>query len=256
MTDAYESRRLAWERRAEWPLTVLALAFLAAYAVPILEPDLAEPWLALAGVIAAAAWAAFAMDYAVRLALADNRWRFVRNNLLDLAVIVLPVLRPLRLLRLVTVLSVLNRRSGHGFRGRVALYVAAALSLLTFVAGLAVLDAEREAPEANIVDFGDAVWWAMTTATTVGYGDRFPVTTEGRLVAVGLMLAGIALLGVVTATLASWFVERIQASDERTRSDVEMLVEEVRRLSDLLAAQAQPTSAATTGHNDAAAPRQ
>lgn len=92
----------------------------------------------------------------------------------------------------------------------------------------------------------------MTTATTVGYGDRFPVTAEGRLVGVGLMLAGIALLGVVTATLASWFVERIQAGEERTRSDVELLTEEVRRLSDLLAAQ---TAARGRTHAEGAGPR-
>ncbi|WP_432949041.1 potassium channel family protein [Kribbella sp. CA-253562] len=55
---------------------------------------------------------------------------------------------------------------------------------------------------------GDALWWATTTVTTVGYGDHFPTTSEGRIVGVGLMLAGIALVGTVTAALASWFVEQ------------------------------------------------
>nr|MBA3233489.1 two pore domain potassium channel family protein [Propionibacteriales bacterium] len=87
--------------------------------------------------------------------------------------------------------------------------IAGALPLVVFVAAVAMLDAERGAADANIESFGDAAWWAVTTMTTVGYGDRFPVTTEGRLIASALMLAGIALLGVVTAALASWFVERI-----------------------------------------------
>jgi voltage-gated potassium channel len=72
-----------------------------------------------------------------------------------------------------------------------------------------VLDAERGRPGANITDFGDAIWWAITAMTTVGYGDRFPVTGTGRFVTAGLMVGGIALVGVVTATLASWLVERV-----------------------------------------------
>jgi voltage-gated potassium channel len=65
------------------------------------------------------------------------------------------------------------------------------------------LDAERSSPDANITDFGDAIWWAVTTMTTVGYGDRYPATSAGRMVAFALMIGGIALLGTATATLAS-----------------------------------------------------
>jgi voltage-gated potassium channel len=69
--------------------------------------------------------------------------------------------------------------------------------------------------------------------TTVGYGDRFPVTAEGRLVASGLMLAGIALLGVVTAAIASWFVERFErnaARERRTEADVAQILSEINEL--------------------------
>jgi Ion channel len=78
------------------------------------------------------------------------------------------------------------------------IYVAGGASLLAFCAALAVLDAERSSPDANIGDFGDAIWWAVTTMTTVGYGDHYPVTAAGRLVAFVLMIGGIALLGTVT----------------------------------------------------------
>lgn len=84
-------------------------------------------------------------------------------------------------------------KSGRPSRGAV---------LLAFCGGPAVLDAERSHPAANITGFGDAAWWAATTMTTIGYGDRYPVTATGRLAAVALMVAGIAVLGVVTATLA------------------------------------------------------
>lgn len=78
----------------------------------------------------------------------------------------------------------------------------ASTGLVIFCAALTVLDAER-GHGGNIQTFGDALWWAIVTMSTVGYGDKFPVTTEGRFVGVGLMLAGIALLGIVTASVAS-----------------------------------------------------
>jgi voltage-gated potassium channel len=119
------------------------------------------------------------------------------------------------MLRLIPLLSVLNRRAQTGLRGRVAIYVAGGASLLAFVAALAVLDVERSSPDANISDFGDAIWWAVTTTTTVGYSDHYPVASVGRVVAFGLMLGGIALLGTVTATLASWLVETVAAEKEQ-----------------------------------------
>lgn len=229
-----ESRRERWERAAEWPLTATALAFLLAYAWPILDPDLAAPWPTICRVVTWAAWGTFALDYIVRLALSRARWRFIWNNPVDLAVVVLPLLRPLRLLRLVTLLGVVNRYAGGSLRGRVAIYVVGSASLVILVAALAVLDAERGQPDANIETFGDAAWWALTTVTTVGYGDHFPTTATGRFVAGGLMLAGIALLGIVTATLASWLIERVAQVEEQsqaaTRRDVEALTAEVAAL--------------------------
>ncbi len=200
-----------WERITEWPLAGLAALFLAAYAWPILDPGLAETWQRLCSVTVGAVWAAFAVDYGVRLRLAEDRREWFRRHLIDLAVIALPLLRPLRLLRLVTLLRVVNRRATSSLRGRVGLYVGVGSALLAFVSALAVLDAERGKPGAGITTFGDALWWAATTMTTVGYGDLFPVTSTGRFVGVGLMVAGIGLLGTVTATLASWLVERVSA---------------------------------------------
>jgi voltage-gated potassium channel len=165
---------------------------------------------------------------------------FVRGNLFDLAVVVLPLLRPLRLLRLITLLSVLNRNVGGSMRGRVAVYVAGATSLVLLTASLAVLDAERGAKGATITTFGDASWWAFTTVTTVGYGDRYPITGQGRFIAGGLMLAGIALLGIVTASLASWLIDKVREVEEHTqsatRADVAALTAEVRALRAELAA--------------------
>ena len=223
-----------WRERVELPLTVAAVVFLVAYAVPILDAHLDHPLVRVLSVVSWVTWAAFGVDYLVRLYLVRRRWYFVRTHLLDLALVALPLWRPLRALRVVTLVSVINRRAGSSLRGRVATYVTAGTLGVLFVSALAVLDAERDAPKANITSFGDALWWAITTMTTVGYGDRYPVTFTGRLVAAGLMVCGVALLGIVTASFASWFIRRVAedeaAVQQATLRDVDALREEVRDL--------------------------
>ena len=232
--QAILSRR--WERAIDWPLMVAAVVFLAAYAVPVLDPDLPTWLLGLCQWLSWITWAVFVIDLVVRLALADERLRYLVRHWYDVLVIVLPLLRPLRLLRLIPLLSVLNRRAQTRLRGRVAIYVAGGASLLAFCAALAVLDVERSSPDANINDFGDAIWWAVTTMTTVGYGDRYPVTGIGRLVAFALMVGGIALLGTVTATLASWLVENVEAEKDQAE-DLQATVRRLEAKIDRLAAE-------------------
>jgi voltage-gated potassium channel len=111
----------------------------------------------------------------------------------------------------------------------------------------AYVDAERGAPGATITDLGDGLWWAVATMTTVGYGDVYPVTGVGRIVAVCLMAAGIALLGVVTAMLASWLIERVSETSEAgqaaTRAQVADLQRQVRELAAALGQDAPPQRA-------------
>jgi voltage-gated potassium channel len=144
----------------------------------------------------------------------DKR-RFFVTHLFDLLTVVLPVVRQLRVLRLITVLKVLNRRYAGRVRQRIGVYAAGVTALVGLCASLAVLDAERDHPDATITTFGDAAWWTLTTISTVGYGDRYPVTWEGRLVAGLLMIGGIALLGVITGTIASWLVERLSGVEDQ-----------------------------------------
>lgn len=223
-----------WERLAEAPLAVAAAVFLAAYAWPILDTGLTAGLRQLCAVTNLVVWVVFALDYLARVLLAEDRPRYIGRHVVDLAMIALPVLRPLRLLRVVMLLRLLNRQATDSLRGRVAVYVAGSTTLVVLCAALAILDAERTDPHGNIVTFGDALWWAVSTITTVGYGDRFPVTGQGRLVAVGLMLAGIALLGVVTASIASWLIERVRQVETEaqtdTSADLRELTEQVRLL--------------------------
>nr|WP_267244422.1 ion channel [Streptomyces sp. PR69] len=232
-----------WERRSQGPLLWLAAAFAVAYAVPIVAPDSA-PWVRTMCVITNwAVWTAFAVDYAVRLWLAENRLRFVRANPLSLLAVLLPLLQPLRLLKLVSMLLLAGQRARMASQVRVTVYVAGSCLGLLIFGALAVLEVERHEPGASIQSLGDALWWAFTTMTTVGYGDMAPTTGIGRVLAVGLMLSGIALLGVVTANIAAWFIARFEKDEdaERRQSEaIEVLTAEVRALRAEVARLSQP----------------
>jgi len=238
MLSVNAERLATYERRTGWLLSAGAVLFLVVYAWPILDPDLPSELVRACSIANVAIWIGFGADYLVRLVLAPGKPRFVRGHIPDLLVLALPLLRPLRALRAATALARLGRAS-MTFRGQTIAYVVGAVALLGFVAAVAVLDVERESEDANITSFGDAVWWAATTITTVGYGDRFPTTAEGKWVGVGLMVGGIALAGTITAALASWFVEHIGAVEKASveaQDQIASLTAELQALRTQLAA--------------------
>lgn len=200
-----------WKKWTDWPLMVLSVVFLVVYSWEILS----RTHIALCETVINVIWVVFVVDYVVSLWLADDRWRWFKHNLFTLLTIALPMLRPLRLLRLLTVLHVLNRTSGMAVRGRITVYAVGAVGMLMYVGALAVYSVERGASGSTITDFGTALWWAFVTVTTVGYGDFSPVTFQGKIIAVVLMFTGIALIGIVTATLASWIVDQVNLETDR-----------------------------------------
>ncbi|MCV7153777.1 potassium channel family protein [Mycolicibacterium pyrenivorans] len=223
-----------WESRSEWILAAVAVTFLFVYSLQVLTTP-TRPVGDLLGVTMTVLYLAFVGDYVVRLTLAPQRASWFFRHLFDLAVVALPFLRPLRLLRLVVLVKVMHRAGGDAIRGRVAVYTAFSAILLVYVVSLAMLETERSAPDATITNFGNAVWWSITTITTVGYGDMYPVTVTGRVIAVLLMIGGISLIGVITATVASWIVERVAEEDSANRaataSQIDDLRDEIRQLS-------------------------
>ena len=203
-----------WERRSEIPLLLLAVAFLVAYAWPILDPRLDHDLETFLTALSWTVWAAFAGDLAVRVLLSEDRGAYLLRHWYDVALVLVPMLRPLRLLRLLAFARVLGRSATRNLVGRVTVYVIGTAVAAVGLGALAMLDAERGADDANITSVGDALWWACTTVTTVGYGDRYPVTTAGRFVAVALMVVGIAVVGSVTAAVAAWLVGQVQRDEE------------------------------------------
>lgn len=214
MPDLRPTRYETWEHRSDRPLLVLAALFLVVFLIPLYAPDLPGWERSGLGAVNIAIWAVFAVDYLVRLWLAPQRRAFVRTHVADLLAVVVPFLRPLRLLRLVGMLGSASRRARQYSQLQTTAFIVAAVGVLLVVGGGLILDAERGAGGANITNAADALWWAATTVTTVGDGDRYPVTGAGRFVAVLLMLGGIALLGVITASVAAWFVRHFSAIEE------------------------------------------
>jgi voltage-gated potassium channel len=208
-----------WEKTSEIPLLLLAAAFLVAYAWPVLDPRMDPTLETYLEIVSWAVWAAFAIDFCIRLWLAHPRGPYAVRHWYDVVLIAAPMLRPLRLLRLLAFARILNRSAVGGLAGRVSVYVAGAAVMALGLGALAVLDAEQDASNANITTAGDALWWAATTMTTVGYGDRYPVTTTGRFVAVALMVVGIAVLSSLTALIASWLIENVEQANAREQDD-------------------------------------
>ncbi|MET7703198.1 ion channel [Streptomyces sp. NPDC005485] len=212
-----DSRKVAWEQRTGMLLGVASVLFLAMYAVLVLATDLSEARQDLCLAVILAAWAVFAVDYAVHWRLSGQRLRFVRTHWLDTLVLVLPLLRPLRIVR---VYEAVQRRHGQprlALHARVIVYATLSVSLLGFAGALAVYQQERGAPGASIHTFGDSLWWTCSTLTTVGYGDVVPVTPLGRVIAVGLMACGVALLGAVTGSFSAWLLQVFSEQEDEER---------------------------------------
>ncbi len=238
-----------FERAVELPLLILALTMIPLLVLPLL---LVLPSGVEATFVAADwfIWAAFAFEYVVRLALSPSRWRFVRKEWPDLLIVVLPFLRPLRvvrsaralrLLRLGRLAAVLGEVGQEGKRLLVRhhLHYALLVILVVILGSAALVFAVEEGHGGSIDSFGDALWWAATTVTTVGYGDTFPVTAAGRGVAVFLMVAGITLFGLLTANIATFLIER--SAQEPKEDEVTARLDELLRRMDELERRLSPT---------------
>jgi voltage-gated potassium channel len=194
-----------WTKLSPTFLQVLGIVFLAGYAWPIINPNLSPALHSLCDWTLFIIWILFAIDYFARLSVAKDKKLFVRKNLLDLAAVALPFLPLLRAIRALAAVTVMSRRN-RGSRSQQVTTSVVTLAFATwFVAGLAVTEAERLVDGANIQGVGDGWWWAITTMATVGYGDTYPISTQGRIVGAALMIMGVALLGTITASIASNF---------------------------------------------------
>lgn len=206
-------------RALEWPMAILALAVIPAL---LLDDGPGTPLThSVATGVNWIVWFAFCGEFVLRFTVAPDRQRFLRRSWFDLLIIVVSppfgvpdslqgvrAVRALRLLRFIRALAFLSigiKTSRRALRHRKFHYVLVITAGVMLLGATGLYVAERGRNEA-LSSFWDALWWAMSTTTTVGYGDIYPITGEGRLIAVLLMLTGIGVIGVFTATIASLFM--------------------------------------------------
>ena len=202
-----------WEDRTAWPLFVGAVLFVAGLTWGWVEDGKQSHIRHIVSFGLGVLWIWFGVDYFIRLVLAHgDRLRFVKTRALDFASLVLPFLRPFLILIYIWRLPMFRRGSAGAQRIRYILVTILFTFMFVYTGSYGVWLAERHAHGANIVNFGDAIWWGFTTISTVGYGDFTPVTIPGRILAVAIMMGGILVIGVVTATLISDLNDRIRSA--------------------------------------------
>ncbi len=179
----------------------------------------------------------FLYDFFHRLYKAESKLHFLMWNWIDFvsSIPVLGVFQWARVVRVIRIIRILRAFRSTKilvqflFRNRSSSTMASALAvtlLMMIFSSIAILSVEK-APNSNIKTPEDAIWWAFTTITTVGYGDKYPVTTEGRVVAAFLMTSSVGLFGIFTAFVASLFVADKKKEEA---AQIKNLIEEVRLL--------------------------
>jgi len=196
-------------------LTLLAVVFLVAYSYPAFVSQVSGDIQNLIEIVQWICWGAFVLDLLLGIVTAESKKEYLRKHPLEIASSILPFLRPLRLMRVISFGGLAIQKVAIGRQFAITLKVAITTLFVAYISAVQITISERMVEGSNIKNFSDGLWWAMTTVTTVGYGDRFPVTTEGRILAVVLMIMGISLVGVITASVAAWFVK---ISDTESRS--------------------------------------
>ena len=230
-----EKNLAAWEERSSRPMFVASVLYLLAFAAPIMSTRIQEPYDAYLNILQLILWGLFAADYCIRLYLAPRRLYFITHNLMNLAIVLLPAWRIVSFLAMIHLTT--NRQYKRLSELAMKLFGYTAIFIIMFA--LAIYSVESSEPGAMIRDLPTAYWWTFTTLATVGYGDVYPITGIGRVIAVVVMLYGVGMVAVATGALASWIIEKIGGREEQeypaTKADVDDLHQEISELRALLA---------------------
>jgi voltage-gated potassium channel len=205
-----------WEAIFEKPMIGLSLIFLLVLLIPSVD-HLDQHWLNTLHAVDIGIWIIFALDYFIKLAISTDRWSYIKSHILELAIVALPAIRPLRLLRILPIIGFFLKRTQQSLSSQLFKYFALAAVFVTTPIAFYMLEIERNAKGSNIKTVGDALWWAITTLTTVGYGDRYPVTPTGRVLGAIVMLIAVSLVGIITASIASWLVKMDEEQSDKVQ---------------------------------------
>ena len=200
--DDPSGRLAAYTKRTQTPLDLLALATLWIVVVPIGDFSSTHHARTIALVVRIGISVPYGIDMTIRSRLATRHFHYLRTHPIGMVAVILPPVRVIFSVRLVA--SMLQRGNLNRFLLAAVVLIADGAIIVYFF--------ERHATHSNIHSIGNSLWWSFVTVTTVGYGDFFPVTTLGRVVACFIMAIGILTIAVVTAHVASSFVDQSQKS--------------------------------------------
>jgi len=195
-----------WQKRVALPTLILSLVYTVSFVYPIYWYPVGHSVKTICLFINYLTWAAFVGDYLIQMKLSQSNKKYFMTHLFELLLIAIPFFRPLRALRALVFTTKASIRSRKALIKSIPTIITGQAILMIVIMGAAVLDIERGAPGSNIKTPMDALWWGLVTITTIGYGDKFPVTTEGRLIAGVLIIFGVAMISAITASFASWIL--------------------------------------------------
>jgi voltage-gated potassium channel len=227
LTDSQSRRQHLLEvymSRVSPLLSFLALVYLATFSIQAIWYYPQATWFRYMNIFGNLLWVLFVIDLAFRFSVSPDKRHFFQKNIVDTITVIVPQFRAIRALRAFTGGGFISKKSGLISGGGLTSALLAAL-IVVWVGSLMVLNAERSAANAEIKTAGDAVWWGFETVTTVGYGDFVPVTWNGRMLAVLVMLVGISVLGVVTASLSAALVKRAHQGPDKVDEVLSELAE-------------------------------
>jgi voltage-gated potassium channel len=218
-----------YRKRAFWPLNILAIVYVIAFVMNNFHLEIAEKNSSIFLAVDNLVWLIFTVDYLTMVFLAENRKAFFKSHLFDLILVLFPFIRIFRVFRLLSLLTKQISSVKEKLFITIPIYTGIAAVILILLGGAAMYDIEYSLENANIRTPSDALWWAAVTITTVGYGDRYPVSDEGRLLGAGLMICGIAVVGTVTASFAGWLISQIKEV-ENENEEIKAELGEIKKL--------------------------
>jgi voltage-gated potassium channel len=234
---------LSITRPHAWHLAILLLSAISLLTILFTTfGDLPEHQRHLAEALDFALCGIFLIDFLVSFLKAPNKLAYMKLGWIDLlsSIPALPFLRWGRLFHIIRLIRILHviRNAYHlrsvltECRGHSALITVGTLCFLSIFVGAALVLLFEVSPESNIHTAGDALWWALVTMATVGYGDHFPITAEGRLVGAALIILGISLFGTLTGYVSNWFDQPEERDPQPLLEAVNDLKQEVASLNE------------------------
>ena len=212
-----------WETHLEIPTIFVAFLFLASLVIPSaysFDSTIKSTFTNLELFL----WSLFTLEYIVRVAVSGDRWYFIKRHPIDLLVIIIPFAQGLRILRIIALTAYFVRKARNLFITKNILFLISMAPLMLTISGVLMYEAESKAKGTTIKTFWDSLWWAVATMSTVGYGDKYPVTSAGKVIATLTIIVGVSLLGMLTAEIAVIFIGSREQEADRDKENFDKVM--------------------------------